>query len=64
MFTSTVNVAFSGKEIIGGNEETHKWPSNHCDVYSSTKQEAEQIVIRANGATNVFGCKLKTCTLR
>jgi len=26
VFTSTVNVAFSGKEIIGGNEETHKWP--------------------------------------
>jgi hypothetical protein len=34
VFTSTVNVAFSGDEILGGTEASHKWRVTHCDVYS------------------------------
>jgi hypothetical protein len=36
--TSTVNVAFTGEEILGGDEESHQWPDNHWDVYSSYRR--------------------------
>ncbi len=68
VFTSTVNVAFDGKEVINGNEETHKWlPKNrkHIDFYSKTKQMAEQITIQANGSLGQDGTTvLRTCVLR
>ena len=64
VFTSTVNVAFSGVNVINGNEDSHLWPENLCDVYSSSKQQAEKIVIRADGRINRSGARIKTCILR
>ena len=57
-------MAFNGARIIDGTEESHKWASDHCDVYSSSKQVAEKLVVESNGKVNKFGNSLKTCTLR
>lgn len=46
---------------------SRKWlrgSTSHCDVYSSTKQEAEKIVAHADGKMNASRNRLKTCTLR
>ena len=59
MFTSSVNVCFSGKPIMHGDEVTHKWldckcsnqkdsiecSQHHLDYYSESKQEAEKLIL-------------------
>ncbi len=61
MLTSSVNVAFTGRELLNGREEdTEKIEeSMYVDHYSRTKRVAEEIVKEAGKKQN-----LKTCILR
>ena len=66
MFTSSVNVAFFGTEIVDGKEsDTTTTPSTmtHLDTYSSSKATAESIVLSAAAAAENDSF-LKTCVLR
>jgi nucleoside-diphosphate-sugar epimerase len=65
VFTSTVNVAFFGKEVIDGTEQDFESLDksaldNYIDQYSKTKKMAENIVLGANGQNGI----LKSCVLR
>lgn len=60
VYTSTYNVVFGGKPILGGDETLPYFPLNqHVDHYSRTKSIAEQLVLASNGRG-----KLQTCALR
>uniref|UniRef100_A0A3Q3NE34 Short chain dehydrogenase/reductase family 42E, member 2 n=1 Tax=Mastacembelus armatus TaxID=205130 RepID=A0A3Q3NE34_9TELE len=61
VYTSTINVVFSGKPIEDGDEASVSYvPSDmHMDHYSRTKAIAEQMILSANG-----GGLLRTCVLR
>ena len=49
VFTSTVNVAFFGREVIGGTEcEDHQATSDYVDAYSWSKKAAEDIILSAD----------------
>ncbi len=61
VFTSTVNIRFTGEELLDASEEDHEEEEEdltYLDEYSRTKHEAERIVLSANGEN------LKTCSLR
>ena len=75
MFTSTVNVAFWGQEVINGQEpdyshlEEESANVSHLDTYSRCKASAERIVAAASTSCRpVVGhqnsWRLKTCILR
>jgi 3beta-hydroxy-delta5-steroid dehydrogenase/steroid delta-isomerase len=57
IYTSTNNVVFDGKEINDGNE-TLPYTNDAKDMYTLTKQMAENRIISANSPT------LSTCALR
>ena len=59
-------MVFQGKEIIAGTEESHSWVNGgHLDYYSETKNQAEKLVIEANGkCSGNQSTPLKTCVLR
>ena len=61
MFTSSVNVAFSGTEIVDGKESDTTTTATHLDTYSSSKATAESIVLSASTEN---GSLLHTCVLR
>ena len=66
MFTSTVNVAFFGHEVIGGTEddEFEKRTSDgldYVDAYSRSKKEAEDLILFANGKANLISRESFDC---
>ncbi|XP_012681088.2 putative short-chain dehydrogenase/reductase family 42E member 2 [Clupea harengus] len=66
VYTSTVNVAFAGKPIEDGDEDSVALLplEMHIDHYSRTKAIADRMVLAANGRTLKGGGVLLTCTLR
>uniref|UniRef100_A0A3B4ZTI9 Putative short-chain dehydrogenase/reductase family 42E member 2 n=1 Tax=Stegastes partitus TaxID=144197 RepID=A0A3B4ZTI9_9TELE len=65
VYTSTINVVFTGKPIEDGDEASVPYvpPDVHIDHYSRTKAIAEQMVLSANGCS-LKGGLLRTCVLR
>lgn len=63
VFTSTGSVVIDGTDIKMG-DESLPYPRRHLDLYSSSKAEAERIVLGANGEANSAGAALSTCSLR
>ncbi|KAM3863892.1 putative short-chain dehydrogenase/reductase family 42E member 2 [Diretmus argenteus] len=66
VYTSTVNVAFIGKPIEDGDEDSVPCAplDMHIDHYSRTKAIADQMVLSANGCSLKGGGLLRTCVLR
>ncbi|XP_063073020.1 putative short-chain dehydrogenase/reductase family 42E member 2 isoform X2 [Engraulis encrasicolus] len=66
IYTSTVNVAFAGKPIVDGDEDSLPCVplEMHIDHYSRTKAIADRMVLDANGKTLKGGGVLRTCSLR
>ncbi|XP_065125259.1 putative short-chain dehydrogenase/reductase family 42E member 2 [Paramisgurnus dabryanus] len=66
IYTSTVNVAFAGRPIEDGDEESVPCVplEMHIDHYSRTKAIADSMVLAADGRTIKGGGLLHTCTLR
>lgn len=66
VYTSTVNVAFAGKPIEDGDEDSVAClPLDmHIDHYSRTKAIADRMVLAANGRKLKGGDVLQTCVLR
>ncbi|KAM9346673.1 putative short-chain dehydrogenase/reductase family 42E member 2 [Symphorus nematophorus] len=66
VYTSTINVVFTGKPIEECDEASmpHVPPDVHIDHYSRTKAIAEQMVLSANGCSLKGGGLLRTCVLR
>ncbi|XP_030645528.1 putative short-chain dehydrogenase/reductase family 42E member 2 [Chanos chanos] len=66
IYTSTVNVAFAGKPIEDGDEDTVPCVplDMHIDHYSRTKAIADRMVLSANGRSVKGGGILRTCVLR
>nr|XP_046271345.1 putative short-chain dehydrogenase/reductase family 42E member 2 [Scatophagus argus] len=66
VYTSTVNVVFTGKPIEECDEASMLYvpPNVHIDHYSRTKAIAEQMVLSANGCSLKGGGLLRTCVLR
>ncbi|KAF3700199.1 putative short-chain dehydrogenase/reductase family 42E member 2 [Channa argus] len=66
VYTSTINVVFTGKPIEDGDEASVSSvpPEMHIDHYSRTKAIAEQMVFSANGSSLKGGGLLRTCVLR
>ncbi|XP_068941462.1 putative short-chain dehydrogenase/reductase family 42E member 2 [Petaurus breviceps papuanus] len=66
VYTSTVNVAFGGKPIVQGNEDsvTYFPLEKHIDHYSRTKAIADQLILTSNGTPLPGGGTLRTCVLR
>ncbi|KAI1899734.1 hypothetical protein AGOR_G00064810 [Albula goreensis] len=66
IYTSSIEVAGpnpQGDPVINGNEDT-PYPSRLKFPYSKTKQEAEQLSLRAHGEALRNGGRLATCVLR
>nr|XP_020019119.1 putative short-chain dehydrogenase/reductase family 42E member 2 [Castor canadensis] len=66
VYTSTVNVAFGGKPIEQGDEDSVPYLplDKHMDHYSRTKAIADQLTLMANGTPLPGGGILRTCVLR
>uniref|UniRef100_A0A3B4CQC0 3-beta hydroxysteroid dehydrogenase/isomerase domain-containing protein n=1 Tax=Pygocentrus nattereri TaxID=42514 RepID=A0A3B4CQC0_PYGNA len=66
VYTSTVNVAFAGRPIEDGDEDSAPCvPLHmHIDHYSRTKAIADSMVLAANGRSLKGGGLLRTCVLR
>ncbi|XP_033073672.1 putative short-chain dehydrogenase/reductase family 42E member 2 [Trachypithecus francoisi] len=66
IYTSTVNVAFGGKPIELGDEDSVPYfpLDEHIDHYSRTKAIADQLTLMANGTPLPGGGTLRTCVLR
>ncbi|XP_069860069.1 putative short-chain dehydrogenase/reductase family 42E member 2 [Dipodomys merriami] len=66
VYTSTVNVAFGGKRIEEGDEDSVPYfpLDKHMDHYSRTKAIADQLTLLANGTPLPGGGPLRTCVLR
>ncbi|XP_055994784.1 putative short-chain dehydrogenase/reductase family 42E member 2 [Sorex fumeus] len=66
VYTSTVNVAFGGKPIEQGDEDSVPYfpLEKHMDHYSRTKAIADQLTLMANGTPLPGGGTLRTCVLR
>ncbi|KAL6460591.1 hypothetical protein MHYP_G00305570 [Metynnis hypsauchen] len=66
VYTSTVNVAFAGRPIEDGDEDSVPCvPLHmHIDHYSRTKAIADRMVLAANGRSLKGGGLLRTCALR
>uniref|UniRef100_A0A8B9LTK5 Short chain dehydrogenase/reductase family 42E, member 2 n=1 Tax=Astyanax mexicanus TaxID=7994 RepID=A0A8B9LTK5_ASTMX len=66
VYTSTVNVAFAGRPIEEGDEDSIPCvPLHmHIDHYSRTKAIADRMVLAANGRSLKGGGLLRTCVLR
>uniref|UniRef100_H0WWW5 3-beta hydroxysteroid dehydrogenase/isomerase domain-containing protein n=2 Tax=Otolemur garnettii TaxID=30611 RepID=H0WWW5_OTOGA len=66
IYTSTVNVVFSGKPIEQGDEDSVPYfpLDKHMDHYSRTKAIADQLTLMANGTPLPGGGTLRTCVLR
>ncbi|XP_069425896.1 putative short-chain dehydrogenase/reductase family 42E member 2 [Ovis canadensis] len=66
VYTSTANVAFGGKPIEQGDEDSVPYfpLEEHTDHYSRTKAIADQLILMANGTPLPGGGSLRTCVLR
>ncbi|KAM8723195.1 putative short-chain dehydrogenase/reductase family 42E member 2 isoform 1-T1 [Acanthopagrus schlegelii] len=66
VYTSTINVVFTGKPIEECDEASMPYvpPEVHIDHYSRTKAIAEQMVLSADGCSMKGGGLLRTCVLR
>ncbi|XP_010621743.1 putative short-chain dehydrogenase/reductase family 42E member 2 isoform X2 [Fukomys damarensis] len=66
VYTSTVNVAFGGKPVEQGDEDSVPYfpLDKHTDHYSRTKAVADQLTLLANGTPLPGGGTLRTCVLR
>uniref|UniRef100_A0A9J8C9X9 Short chain dehydrogenase/reductase family 42E, member 2 n=1 Tax=Cyprinus carpio carpio TaxID=630221 RepID=A0A9J8C9X9_CYPCA len=66
IYTSTVNVAFAGRPIEDGDEDSVPCVplDMHIDHYSRTKAIAERMVLAADGRSTKGGGLLHTCVLR
>uniref|UniRef100_A0A671Y1U1 Short chain dehydrogenase/reductase family 42E, member 2 n=1 Tax=Sparus aurata TaxID=8175 RepID=A0A671Y1U1_SPAAU len=66
VYTSTINVVFTGKPIEECDEASMPYvpPEVHIDHYSRTKAIAEQMVLSADGCLMKGGGLLRTCVLR
>ncbi|KAL7826547.1 hypothetical protein AOLI_G00317560 [Acnodon oligacanthus] len=66
VYTSTVNVAFAGRPIEDGDEDSIPCvPLHmHIDHYSRTKAIADRMILAANGRSLKGGGLLRTCALR
>ncbi|KAI4896398.1 hypothetical protein NFI96_017128 [Prochilodus magdalenae] len=66
IYTSTVNVAFAGRPIEDGDEDSVPCVPlhQHIDHYSRTKAIADRMVLAANGRSLKGGGLLRTCSLR
>ncbi|XP_043831861.1 putative short-chain dehydrogenase/reductase family 42E member 2 [Dromiciops gliroides] len=66
IYTSTVNVAFGGKPIQQGDEDSVPYfpLEKHIDHYSRTKAVADQLILTSNGTPLPGGGTLRTCVLR
>ncbi|XP_053133140.1 putative short-chain dehydrogenase/reductase family 42E member 2 [Hemicordylus capensis] len=66
IYTSSINVVFSGQPIIDGDEESVPYfpLDKQVNEYSKTKTIAEQMVLAANGTSLAGGGRLYTCALR
>ncbi|XP_016324159.1 putative short-chain dehydrogenase/reductase family 42E member 2 [Sinocyclocheilus anshuiensis] len=66
IYTSTVNVAFAGRPIEDGDEDSVPCVplDMHIDHYSRTKAIAERMVLAANGRSIKGGGLLHSCVLR
>ncbi|XP_043105979.1 putative short-chain dehydrogenase/reductase family 42E member 2 isoform X2 [Puntigrus tetrazona] len=66
IYTSTVNVAFAGRPIEDGDEDSVPCVQldMHIDHYSRTKAIAERMVLAANRRSTKGGALLHTCVLR
>ncbi|KAJ3600301.1 hypothetical protein NHX12_031286 [Muraenolepis orangiensis] len=66
VYTSTINVAFTGQPIEDGDEESRPCVPLHMylDHYSRTKSIADQMVRAANGSWLKGGGHLRSCVLR
>ncbi|KAF4115472.1 putative short-chain dehydrogenase/reductase family 42E member 2 [Onychostoma macrolepis] len=66
IYTSTVNVAFAGRPIEDGDEDSVPCVplDMHIDHYSRTKAIAERMVLAANRRSTKGGGRLHTCVLR
>nr|XP_020821019.1 putative short-chain dehydrogenase/reductase family 42E member 2 [Phascolarctos cinereus] len=66
IYTSTVNVAFGGKPIEQGDEDSVPYfpLEKHIDHYSRTKAIADQLILTSNGTPLPGGGTLRTCVLR
>ncbi|KAK0140918.1 putative short-chain dehydrogenase/reductase family 42E member 2 [Merluccius polli] len=66
VYTSTINVAFTGHPIEDGDEESRPCVPLHMylDHYSRTKSIADQMVRAANGSWLKGGGRLRSCVLR
>ena len=60
VYTSTNNVIFGDKCILGGDESLPYFPLHrHVDHYSRTKSIAEQLVLTSNGKRGLLTCALR-----
>jgi nucleoside-diphosphate-sugar epimerase len=57
IFTSSASVIFRGDHLEGV-DESHPYPESHVSIYTSTKAQAEQVVLKANSE------QLRTISLR
>ncbi|XP_063170875.1 putative short-chain dehydrogenase/reductase family 42E member 2 [Candoia aspera] len=66
IYTSSIDVVFSGQTIIDGDEATVPYfpLEQQVNEYSRTKSIAEQMVLAANGSPLAGGGKLHTCAIR
>uniref|UniRef100_A0A8C2K404 Short chain dehydrogenase/reductase family 42E, member 2 n=1 Tax=Cyprinus carpio TaxID=7962 RepID=A0A8C2K404_CYPCA len=66
IYTSTINVAFAGRPIEDGDEDSVPCVplDMHIDHYSRTKAIAERMVLAADGRSTKGGGLLHTCVLR
>jgi sterol-4alpha-carboxylate 3-dehydrogenase (decarboxylating) len=59
IYTSSIDVVFDGTPIADG-DESIPYPARHLDYYGTTKMQAEQAVIAANGVRGLATCSLRT----
>lgn len=65
IYTSSYNVCFGGQPIENGDENTPYFPiEKHTDYYSSSKAEAEKIVLSSNGKKMSNGTLFRTSVIR
>jgi sterol-4alpha-carboxylate 3-dehydrogenase (decarboxylating) len=58
VYTSSIDVVFDGTPIADG-DESLPYPARHLDYYGTTKMQAEQAVIAANGVRGLATCSLR-----
>lgn len=59
IYTSSASVVFDGVHGIFNGKETMPYPAEHIDSYSSTKTEAEALIIKSNGINGLLTCSLR-----